>query len=371
MIEQKVLNSIMKLKETYNIPGEVSNVKRIETGHINDTFYVGIKNSDIEDEYIFQCVNKYVFHHPELIMENIKHVCRYISEKKSDGFKMDCSIAEFLECPNGNNYIEDSEGSFWRIMYFVRNSVSYDKVENPDILRSAGYAFGSFQKILADMPISLLKETIPNFHNTRKRLDDLNESVKRDACGRAGALKSEIEFFAQHRSELVKLVEQMETGDLPLRATHNDTKYNNILIDKDTGKPLCVIDLDTIMPGLSAYDFGDAIRFAANYAAEDEKDLTKVGIDLNLFDVFADGFIAAAGDILTKNEIDNMALGAIVMTAECGSRFLADYIDGDKYFKISYPEHNLDRARCQIKLAQDMFDHYDEMKNIISRHAKK
>ncbi len=371
MTEIKFNESIAELKERYDLPGEISEIRRIETGHINDTFYVKTSDGENDMEYVFQRVNSYVFHKPVQIMENIKNVCRHLAKKKAEGTEIDCSIVEFVEDASGNNYVEDEDGNFWRIMYYVKNSVSYDKVENPEILRSAGYAFGSFQKLLADMPMELLHETIPDFHNTRQRLDNLAKSVKEDAAGRAKGLEREIGFFEEHRSTFVKLIEQLEEGTLPLRATHNDTKYNNILIDKDTGKPICVIDLDTIMPGLSVYDFGDAMRFAANFAAEDEKDLSKVGIDLALFEVFTDGFISAAGDILTENEIANMALGAITMTAECGSRFLADYLDGDKYFKIAYPEHNLVRARCQIRLAEDMLAHYDEMCAIVNKYAVK
>ena len=255
---------------------------------------------------------------------------------------------------------------YWRVCHFVVNSVTYETVENSKVLFSAGYAFGRFQYMFSDLPMERLYDTIPDFHNTRKRMDALFETVALDPMDRVKDLKDEIAFFEKYRNTASKLIDMLEMGELPLRVTHNDTKYNNILMDKDTSEPLCVIDLDTVMPGLTMYDFGDAIRFAANTAVEDETDLTKVGLNMEHYEEFTKGFMTASKSFLTKNEIDNMALGAIVITIELASRFLADHINGDKYFRIHKENHNLDRARCQIKLAQDMLDKYDMMCKIVN-----
>ena len=213
-----------------------------------------------------------------------------------------------------------------------------------------------------------LHETIPDFHNTKKRLNDFFEIVALDPISRVKEVKEEIKFFENNRLITSKLIDMQENGELPLRVTHNDTKYNNILMDKDTCEPLCVIDLDTVMPGLSTYDFGDAIRFAANTAMEDETDLSKVELDMKKYEEFTKGFITASKEFLTKEELDTMALGAIIITIELASRFLADHINGDRYFRIHRENHNLDRARCQIKLAQDMINKYDKMCNIVERY---
>ena len=243
----------------------------------------------------------------------------------------------------------------------MKDSITYDFVENSQVLPSAGYAFGRFQAMFADFPLEKLHATIPDFHNTSKRLDTLFEVVAQDPLGRAKDLQDEIHFFEQHKELASRLDEMLAAGEVPLRVTHNDTKYNNILMHKDSGEPLCVIDLDTVMPGLAMHDFGDAIRFAANTAEEDEPDLSKVGINMDNYRAFTQGFVAACQGFLTPAEIDSMALGAITITIELASRFLADHINGDKYFRIHRENHNLDRARCQIKLAQDMIARYDEM----------
>jgi hypothetical protein len=241
-------------------------------------------------------------------------------------------------------------------------------VEDSKILRSAGYAFGRFQHLLSDFPMDRLYYTIPDFHNTRKRLKDLFDITAKDPLERTRECQQEIRFFERYREIATKLDDMLEKGEMPLRVTHNDTKYNNILMDRDTCEPLCVIDLDTVMPGLAVHDFGDAIRFAANTAAEDETDLSRVRLNMENYEEFARGFIKASKGFLTDNEIGNMALGAIVITIELASRFLADHIGGDKYFRIHREGHNLQRARCQIKLAEDMLSKYDDMCKIVEKY---
>lgn len=357
--------SILKnVSENYDLQGTMAEVTHCINGHINDTYRVKFSiDKNTYKEYIFQKINDYVFKEPVKVMGNIKEITLHLQNKKS---KTDCDIITFLDNKEGRNYTL-IDGSYWRICRFVANSVAYETAEDSRVLRSAGYAFGRFQYLLADFPMDRLFETIPDFHNTKKRLKDFFDIAALDAAGRVKGLEGDIRFFEKYSSAASKLVDMQGKGELPLRVTHNDTKYNNILMDKDTCEPLCVIDLDTVMPGLSVYDFGDAIRFAANTAVEDETDLSLVGLNMENFEEFTKGFLSASKGFLTKNELDNMAFGAIAVTIELASRFLADHINGDKYFRIHRENHNLDRARCQIKLAEDMILKYDKMCNIVKR----
>ena len=367
-MDTEILSILKKVSEYYDLDGSVADYSRCDSGHINDTYKVKIVKDDGKYEYyIFQRINDYVFKEPDKVMHNIKIISMHLKSKKTK--KCDCRIIEYLDNKNGSNYTQCEYG-YWRVSPYVKNSVTFETVENPKILRSAGYAFGRFQWLLSDLPMDELYETIPNFHNTKKRLKDLFDIAALDPVGRAKEVEADIKFFEDNREIASKLIDMQESGLLPLRVTHNDTKYNNILMDKDTCKPLCVIDLDTVMPGLSAYDFGDAIRFAASTAVEDETDLSKVELDMEKFEEFTKGFISASKGFLTKNEIDTLALGAIVITIELASRFLADHINGDKYFRIHRPNHNLDRARCQIKLACDMISKYDQMCNIVKKYSR-
>jgi Phosphotransferase enzyme family. len=360
------LNMLKNVSERYDISGVVSDYMHCSNGHINDTYRVicSIGEENIK-EYIFQRINTYVFTEPVKVMHNIKEITSYLKPRFS---KDDCKIRTYLDNKNGENYT-CFDDSFWRVCHFVDNSVTYETIEDSKVLYSAGYAFGRFQHLLSDFPMDRLYHTIPDFHNTKKRMKDFFNVVKHDPLGRSGSVDKEIAFFEKHCDIASGLVDLLEKGELPLRVTHNDTKYNNILMHKDTCEPLCVIDLDTVMPGLSMYDFGDAIRFAANTSVEDETDLSKVGLNMDNYIEFTRGFIGASKDFLTKKEIENMALGAIVITIELASRFLADHIKGDKYFRIHKENHNLDRARCQIKLAEDMMAKYDEMCDIVNMYC--
>ena len=361
-MNQEITDFLEKVVERYDLPGDIISATQCLNGHINGTYHVTLLKTDgEEDNLIVQKINHYVFKDPKKVMHNIKEVGNHVRGRKSDS---DCDIITFLDNKEGINYTK-IDGEYWRICRFVKDSVTYDFVENSNVLYSAGYAFGRFQSLLSDLPMEKLYETIPDFHNTRKRLNYFFEMVDLDPMGRAKDLKTEIAFFENHTSLATKLCDMLDAGKIPLRVTHNDTKYNNILMHKDTFKPLCVIDLDTVMPGLAMHDFGDAIRFAANTAVEDEADLSKVGLNLDNYWEFTRGFMSACQG-LTKNEIDTMALGAITITIELASRFLADHINGDKYFRIHRENHNLDRARCQIKLAQDMIEKYDVMCQMVN-----
>lgn len=274
-----------------------------------------------------------------------------------------------IKTKNGASYYEDENHNYFRMFLFIENTLCLEKVESAKDFYDSAVAFGNFQRMLADYPAHTLHETIPNFHNTPSRFADFKKAVERDPLGRSANAKPEIDFALARESDTSILTTLLEKGMLPLRVTHNDTKLNNILFDKDTRKALCIIDLDTVMPGLSLYDFGDSIRFGASTGAEDETDLDKVTLDLTLFETFVSGFLKGCGESLTEREIEMLPMGAKLMTYECGIRFLADYLEGDVYFKIHRENHNLDRARTQFKLVADMEKKWTDMEKIIRQQA--
>ena len=349
-----LVEKFKNLMDLYGIVGEIKEYSPITNGHINKTYYVLIDDTP----YVFQQINTYVFKEPVKVMNNIMMIDNFI---KNNNKKSTYKIIHFLVNNDYNNYVETNDGEFWRICIFEENTVTFEVVENPEILLSAGYAFGDFLNVIADFPADRLNITIPDFHNTKKRFDNFFKIVNADENNRAKDVKDEIKIFEKYHDFCCKLTDMTNTGELPLRPVHNDTKYNNILLNKNTLKPVCVLDLDTIMPGLIAHDFGDAIRFAANKAAEDEIDLSKVYLDMDYFKEFTKGFTKAIGQSMTIKEIETLALGSPTIAFELASRFLADYIDGDKYFAIHRESQNLDRARCQLKLATDMMDKLDLM----------
>ena len=270
---------------------------------------------------------------------------------------------------DGKPYFVDSEGEYWRSYKFITGATSYDQVEKPDDFYQSAVSFGNFQRLLADYPADTLHETIKGFHDTKARFEVFKKAVEADVCGRAAFVKDEIAFVLAHEDVANILGDMQAKGELPLRVTHNDTKLNNIMIDDKTGKGICVIDLDTVMPGLAVNDFGDSIRFGASTAAEDEQDLSKVSCDMDLFDIYTKGFVEGCDGKLTAKEIEMLPVGAKVMTFECGMRFLTDYLEGDHYFKIHREGHNLDRCRTQFKLVKDMEEKWDTMNAIVAKYA--
>ena len=357
------------LAEKFGIEGTVKGFEVVRHGHINGTFDVAIEREDgVEKHYFFQRVNTFVFKHPEQIMSNIAHVTGHLAQKLEQLGESRHGAMRFVTRPGGANfYIKGDE--FWRVSKAVPNALTINVCQNPESFRSAGQGFGHFQMLLADFDASKLYETIPNFHNTKWRLETLWANVEADPCGRAKEVTQELKSIRRLSALACRLGEMLDAGELPLRVTHNDTKINNIIFDKDTLKAKTVIDLDTVMPGLVANDFGDAIRFTGNTAKEDEADLSKVGLSLTMFRAFTEGFLGEVKNALTPAEIDTLALGAFTMTLELVARFLADYLVGDQYFKVAYPEHNLVRARCQLRLAEDMFDKFDDMNRIVAEVA--
>lgn len=359
-----------KICERFKIEGEVIATKPYGNGHINDTFLVTTRVNGGEKNYILQRMNKNVFKNPESLMKNFalvtEHLAKKIKQKGGDPYREALHIIKSFE---NKDFVQTTEGDYWRLLGYITDSISYDKVERPEQFYESAVAFGEFQRLLSDFPADLLYETIKDFHNTPVRYANFIREVERNQLGRAESVIPEIEFVKAREEFTYTLEREREAGRLPLRVTHNDTKLNNILFDKNTGKPICVIDLDTIMPGYSVNDFGDSIRFGATSAAEDERDLSLVNFDIELYELYVKGFIEGSAGSLTDGELDMLPIGAIMMTLECGMRFLTDYIAGDTYFKTSRPGQNLDRARTQFKLVSDMEKNLPKMKEIVKKYS--
>ena len=350
-------------EEIYRFPtdGRPVNCEEIRRGHVNTTYLV---TTDTGARYILQDVNTYAFPQTGIIMDNVAAISRHLAAKSGEKPAM----ISYIDTADGKRYYDDGRGGAWRVYRYVDNSICLDRAESEADFYECARAFGAFQNALSDFPAEELGETIERFHDTPARFLQLREAAAQNAAGRLDGVRDELRFALEREEKASRLQRMRDDGTLPTRVTHNDTKINNVLFDAEKRKAICVIDLDTVMPGLSVYDFGDAIRFGASGAAEDEKDLEKVSLDLRLFRVFARGFLEACPS-LTDAEIDALALGAYTMTLECGVRFLTDYLNGDRYFSIDYPEHNLDRAHTQFKLISDMETKWDEMRRIVREES--
>ena len=347
----------------FPVEGKPQTCEQIKSGHINHTYLI---TTDTGAKYILQWINRYVFPNVEAIMSNMSAIGKFLREGEEGRM---CMIS-YIDTLDGRSYYDDGEGGCWRIYRFVDNSICLQRAEQPGDFYQSAIAFGRFQNALNNFPADELEETIPHFHDTPDRYRLFREAVSADVCGRLSQVRSEVEFLLEREEKGCLLHHMRERCELPTRVTHNDTKINNVLFDADTRNALCVIDLDTVMPGLSVFDFGDAIRFGASTAAEDEPDLSKVSLDLELFRVFTRGF-AQACPSLTEEEIEALQLGAYTMTLECGMRFLTDYLNGDRYFSVDREKHNLDRARTQFELVRDMERKWDDMARIVAEEAKK
>lgn len=354
----------------FQIEGMVMSAVHYGSGHINDTFLMTLRRDDgSEGRVILQRMNKSIFTKPVELMENIMSVTSFLRERiVENGGDPDRETLNVIPTKDGKPYFVDSEGEYWRCYKFIEDATCFDQVESPEDFYQSAVAFGNFQRLLADYPAETLHETIEGFHDTKARFEVFKKAVEEDVCGRAASVKEEIDFYLSHKHVAEIFGDMLERGELPLRVTHNDTKLNNVMIDNETHKGICVIDLDTVMPGLAVNDFGDSIRFGASTAAEDEKDLDKVWCDMKLFDIYAKGFIEGCGGRLTKKEIEMLPMGAMVMTYECGMRFLTDHLQGDTYFKIHRENHNLDRSRTHIKLVQDMEEKWEMMNAIVKKY---
>lgn len=361
--------SMKKLIEKFDFPGTFVEHRAYGNGHINDTYRLVFVCEDGNKSYILQRMNRQVFKNPEQLMENIEGVTSWLKKKIAEkGGDVTRETLTLVYAKDGKSYCIDDAGEYWRAYLLVEGVSSYDLVENIRDFYESAVAFGNFQCLLSDYPAETLHETIPDFHNTPSRFETFKKVLADDVCGRASDAQKEIQFVLEREAFTHKLMDLQESGQLPLRVTHNDTKLNNVLIDDATGKAVCVVDLDTVMPGLSVNDFGDAIRFGASTGAEDERDLDKVWCDLDLFEAFVMGYTRGCAGSLTKTEMDHLVTGAKMMTFECGMRFLTDHLDGDHYFKIHREGHNLDRCRTQFKLLKDMEDKEEQMQEIVNKY---
>ncbi len=353
---------LLKIVDSFPFEGELVEIKPTGSGHINSTFLVTYSDSNMNYQYILQLINPNVFKKPDELMSNVMNVTSFLRNKIIlDGGNPERETLTFLYTKDNTPYYKDENDACWRAYNYIGNCTTFDKVDEPIKMLRSAKAFGIFQKRLADYPIDNLFETIPNFHNTPARYEAFKEAIENNLSGRLDEAKEEIEFALSKEADASKLTDMIKTGDLPVRVTHNDTKINNVLFDKITNEAFCVIDLDTVMPGLSLYDFGDSIRSGAVTSDEDEKDLDKFNLDIDLYNAYAEGFLDEAAESLTQNEVDNLVFSAKLMTLECGVRFLTDFLNGDVYFKTEYPEHNLVRCRTQFKLVREIEAHYDEM----------
>ena len=341
--------------------GEVKEAQPFGSGHINDTYLVKTENKN----YILQRINTNTFRDVDGLMSNILQVTEFLREQicKSGG-DIERETMQVIHSDDGRLYARLDDGSCWRILSYIEDSVCLQKARNDQDLYECASAFGRFQRLLGAFPTEKLSETIPQFHDTVKRYSDFERAVAKDSLGRAAGVQEEIDFLRARKADCAVMVDLQKKGQLPLRVTHNDTKINNVLLDAHTMKGLCVIDLDTVMPGLAANDFGDTVRFGANDCSEDEEDQSKVHFLPELYRVCARGFLEQAGQTLTEREIMTLPWGAKLMTLECGMRFLADYLEGDHYFKISREQHNLDRARTQFTLVAQMEQCWEQLEAI-------
>ncbi|WP_294787591.1 aminoglycoside phosphotransferase family protein [uncultured Eubacterium sp.] len=345
---------------TYNAYGE---------GHINITNLVTVSSESETKRFILQRINTDIFTDPKALMENICNVTSYLKnviEKRGGDTERETMTVVYTK--NGLPYFTDSEQGVWRVYPFVEHTICLQQCRDANDFYTSAKAFGQFQKNLSGYDASTLHETIPNFHNTPDRFRKFKEALAADVMHRAAEVAEEIAFIEAHEADCSHMTDLLAAGKIPLRVTHNDTKLNNILLDDKTSEALCIIDLDTVMPGLAANDFGDSIRFGANHNAEDEPDLSKVNFSLELFEAYTKGFLEIAGDALTPLEVETLPWGAKLMTLECGIRFLTDYLEGDHYFAVHRPGQNLDRARTQFKLVRDMEACWDEMNAIVCKY---
>lgn len=360
---ETLARKLLEVGEAFRIPGPFFSYEEIKMGNVNHTYKVNYICDDGSGmakikSYLVQRVNTYAFQKPLELMANIDKVTEYIHAKYPH-----VKCLHFHHTEERHNYLMDKDG-FWRLSNYVP-SVTFNSCDDLEIVRSAGQAFGDFQMMLSEFDASSLHYTIPDFHNTRKRYAKLKEDMAADPCGRVAEVKEELDWLLSVEDEACRLTDMYEAGELPLRVTHNDTKINNVLFDEETLRPLVVIDLDTVMPGLVGHDFGDAIRFAANYVEEDSPEAEKAGLNLNIYWAFAEGFLKDTAHTLTEAEVSTLGNSCFTLACELSTRFLDDYILGDKYFKIKEPKHNLIRTRCQIALAKDMQKKMDAMNAIV------
>lgn len=363
-IEASALKNII---EAFPFNGELTSIESTDTGLINSTYMLTFSDGNQDFQYVLQKINTNVFKKPDELMSNIMNVTGFLRNKINlSGGNAARETLTFLYTKDNSPYYLDENGGCWRSYIYISKCYTCDKIDSEVKAFRSGKAFGKFQRMLSDYPAANLFETIPHFHDTPSRYSDLKNAVDENLSGRLQKIQAELSFALDREKDASKLVDLAAEGKIPMRVTHNDTKINNVLFDSITNEAICVIDLDTIMPGLSLYDFGDSIRSGAVTSDENEQDLNKYGLDINLFKSYTEGFLSEAGHALNVEEIANLAFSAKLMTLECGVRFLTDYLNGDTYFKTEYPEHNLVRCRTQFKLVEDIEKHMDEMNECVN-----
>ena len=363
-IEASALKNII---EAFPFNGELTSIESTDTGLINSTYMLTFSDGNQDFQYVLQKINTNVFKKPDELMSNIMNVTGFLRNKINlSGGNAARETLTFLYTKDNSPYYLDENGGCWRSYIYISKCYTCDKIDSDVKAFRSGKAFGKFQRMLSDYPAATLFETIPHFHDTPSRYSDLKNAVDENLSGRLQKIQTELSFALDREKDASKLVDLAAEGKIPMRVTHNDTKINNVLFDSITNEAICVIDLDTIMPGLSLYDFGDSIRSGAVTSDENEQDLNKYGLDINLFKSYTEGFLSEAGHALNEEEIANLAFSAKLMTLECGVRFLTDYLNGDTYFKTEYPEHNLVRCRTQFKLVEDIEKHMGEMNECVN-----
>ena len=362
---------LTKVIAAFDFPATLLGAVRYGSGHINDTFCLVCQPQEGKAiRYILQGLSVAAFPRQEELMENFIGVTSHLRKKiLAAGGDVERETLNLVPTREGKPYYTDDTGRVWRLTKYVENTLCLQKA-TPELFEASARAFGRFQWLLADYPAETLHETIVNFHNTEDRFAKFLAALESDKLGRAGQVQKEIQFVLDRKADCSVALNALREGKLPLRVTHNDTKLNNVLIDEKTQEGVCIIDLDTTMPGLSIYDFGDSIRFGANHCAEDEKDLSKVSFDIELYRRYVRGFLEGAKGGLTEAELEYLPWGAKLMTLECGIRFLTDYLDGDHYFHIHYPGQNLVRCRTQFKLVADMEQQWEQMHQIVKETGK-
>ena len=360
-------HDVQSLGQNFQVEGDFHGAEPFGSGHINDTYRACYRDRDITRDYLLQRINHHVFKSPEKVMENMQKVTAHLWEKIRQAGEEDPGrrCLRLISKHEGDYLHQDSDGNYWRAMDCISGVETFDTVQNPEQAYEAARAFGRFQRLLLDFPVSDLHDTIPDFHHTPRRFQRFLEVIREDPANRAAATVAEIQFLQERQGQASRLLDLHSAGNLPLRVTHNDTKLNNVLFDGGTGEGICVVDLDTVMPGLAAYDFGDLVRTAATTAAEDEADLSRVRMDLGLFRELVRGYLDAVGGALEEAEVRNLAFSARLITLEIGMRFLTDHLEGDVYFKVHRVGHNLDRARNQFALVRSMEAQASEMEQVV------
>lgn len=359
----------LEIIQSFQLEGEFLDVAPCGSGHINDTYISRFRNNGKPVRYVHQWINQNVFREPVRVMENIERVTRYLRQcVNTAGGDPAREVLTLVAAVDGHSFYQTPQGDFWRTYTFIDGARTYDTAENIHYVYSASKAFGNFQKLLADLPGGRLHETIPNFHHTQKRFDNFLHALESDPAHRARSVKPEIDFILQREGQTSVVVDLLASGQIPERITHNDTKLNNVMIDDRTGEGICVIDLDTVMPGSFLYDFGDSVRIGASTAAEDEPDLSKVVFDLTRFEWLTRGYLDATRDFLLAAEIEHLVFSARLISLEQSIRFLGDYLNGDVYYKIHFPDHNLCRARTQLKMIAEMERQEEAMNAIVERY---